>query len=147
MSLLRYEPVSILEEFNRMLNEGATNGRCGDRSSSATCRWIPAVDIQEKDNSYWIHMDLPGVNKEQVKIGMENNVLSISGQREETCDRNYKDYSRKERAIGAFHREFTLPDSADSDKIAAKMHQGVLEITIPKKQVAQKRSIEITESS
>lgn len=142
MSLIRYEPWNMVNEVNSLL-ENMLQRRLADNSYVETGHWIPAVDIKEEPNRFILYADLPGVDKDNIEIAMENNVLTIKGERQEEHKEEKDNFSRIERIKGSFYRRFTLPDTADSEKISAKTNNGVLEITIPKKEKAHPRRITI----
>ncbi len=142
MSLIRYEPWNMVNEVNSLL-ENMLQRRLADNSYVETGHWIPAVDIKEEPNRFILYADLPGVDKDNIEIAMENNVLTIKGERQEEHKEEKDNFSRIERIKGSFYRRFTLPDTADSEKISAKTNSGVLEITIPKKEKAHPRRITI----
>eukprot|EP00823_Brevimastigomonas_motovehiculus_P009368 TRINITY_DN9030_c0_g1_i1.p1 TRINITY_DN9030_c0_g1~~TRINITY_DN9030_c0_g1_i1.p1 ORF type:complete len:225 (+),score=41.09 TRINITY_DN9030_c0_g1_i1:130-804(+) len=110
--------------------------------------WAPKVDVEESGTAITIHCELPGLNKSDIKVKVEDGVLSISGERklEKTEENKDKKFKRIERSYGSFKREWTLPDNVDATKISAKSRNGVLEIQIPKieekKPVAQEVKIE-----
>ena len=106
-------------------------------------RWSPSVDIAEDDKQIMIDVDLPGIDEKDLKVEMEGNSLIISGRREQTEKEETANYIRQERWYGEFYRSFTLPESADLDKIEARYNNGILQITIPKKEDARRREIEI----
>ncbi len=106
-------------------------------------RWSPSVDIAEDDKQIMINVDLPGIDEKDLKVEMEGNSLIISGKREQTEKEETANYIRQERWYGEFYRSFTLPESADLDKIEARYNNGILQITIPKKEDARRREIEI----
>ena len=139
----RYEPTTILNEVNKLLEQSFRPMRNMDSSNIETSQWIPAVDIKEEKNQFLIFADLPGIDKNDVNISMENNILTIKGSRSEEEKDESKQYFRIERVRGSFYRRFTLPDTADGAKIEAKIQKGVLHIIIPKKETAQSRLIEI----
>lgn len=105
--------------------------------------WAPVADIAEDDKQYAITLELPSVAKEDVKVTLENGVLSIHGERKFEKEIKEKKYHRIERAYGSFHRSFTLPDDADAKKIDAQFKDGVLTVTIPKSEEAKPKSIEV----
>jgi HSP20 family protein len=96
--------------------------------------WAPTADIYETDDSFRVEVDLPGVNKDDIRIDLEDNTLTIQGEKkfEEKASRD--NYLTMERAYGIFVRSFTLPQNVDADNIKAKYQGGVLELTIPKKE-------------
>lgn len=142
MTLVRYEPWNMLEQMRRDMDRVFAS-RNGDESSSAVSEWTPAVDIQEDDKRFLIEADIPGVDPKDIEVHMENGMLTISGERESENKEEKEGYKRIERMRGSFYRRFSLPDSADAEKISAKSHNGVLQITIPKKETEQPRRISI----
>lgn len=129
MLLTRYEPVNLFDSFNNEVNRFFNHTRTAD---VATRNWAPAVDISEEDNRYILKADLPGVDRKDVDISLENDVLTIKGERISESNVEHEGYRRKERLHGTFLRQFTLPDTADVHKISAAMKNGVLAIEIPK---------------
>ena len=139
----RYEPASLVNEVNKIIEHAFRPLTNVDTSNIETSQWKPAVDIKEEKNQYIIIADLPGVDKNDVNIAMENNILSIKGHRVDENKDEKNNYFRSEREKGDFYRRFTLPDTVDGTKIQAKIQKGVLTIAIPKKEVAQPRLINI----
>jgi HSP20 family protein len=109
--------------------------------------WTPAVDILENENELVLKADLPEVDPKQVGIQIENGTLTLKGERRFEEQKNGKGYHRIERAYGAFVRAFSLPDTVEADKVKADYRNGVLTVTLPKKEIAKPRTvnIEITE--
>jgi len=145
MSIVHNLPSAVWQEMAKLfdrLPEG--NHYSSDSSVVETGKWAPAVDIQENENNFVICADLPGVEKDNIDVSMENNQLAIKGERNQIKEENHKGFIRTERVSGTFYRRFTLPETADGDNITAKMEKGVLEVTIPKKEVAKARSISIS---
>lgn len=122
-------------------------GELADGSSVVTSQWTPRVDIHEEDDRFVIAADLPGVEPEQVEILMDKGILSIKGERKSAIEEHGERYSRSERHYGMFHRRFALPDSADADRITAQGHNGVLEISIPKRPETTPRRIQVGKGS
>ena len=150
MSLTRYEPFGLLDRFNRELNRLGMNEAFlndtfsgEDNSNVVTSHWRPAVDIKEEENRFLIEADVPGVDPKDIEITMENGVLTIRGQRTDEARKEGEGYTRVERVRGSFYRRFSLPDTADADRIEAHGKNGVLEITIPKKEKAKPKRITI----
>lgn len=116
-----------------------------DRSSVYDERdFVPAVDMTESDDHYMVSVDLPGIKKEDIKIEMQNNVLSISGERKREVNTDSKEkVQRYERSYGFFQRSLTLPQSVESEKIDAQYENGVLQILLPKAATAKTRRIEV----
>lgn len=106
--------------------------------------WLPAVDVRESAEAFVFTAELPGIDKKEVDITVEDGILTLSGERrfnEEEAERNYR---RIERAYGAFSRSFTLPSAVDADNIAASFEDGLLTVTVPKAEVAKARKITIS---
>jgi len=140
MSLVRYEPWSLLNQLSKELDRSF---RGTENSDVATSDWTPAVDIKENADNFVIVADIPGVDPKDIEVHMENGVLSIKGQRESEKKEEKEGYKRVERSYGSFYRRFSMPESADPNKINAKSKNGVLEITIPKQEKEQPRKIEV----
>ena len=141
-TLTRYE---LYGTFRRLRDEmdrafGDFPARVRD-ASTVPSAWAPAVDIREEADSYVIAPDVPGVDPESIEVTAEKNVLTIKGERSvEKRDESEGRFRRVERLHGTFYRRFTLPESADAEKISAHGKHGVLEVTIPKKaEVAPRR--------
>ncbi len=144
MTLRRYQPWGVLNQLSREMNALMdARAESGDQSSLATADWIPSVDIREEDDRYLIHADIPGVKPEAIEINMEHGVLSISGERSHESKEEREGYRRVERVRGSFHRRFSLPDSADADRVSASSKDGVLEIVIPKQETVKARRITV----
>ena len=144
MSLVRYNnPWNLLNSLQRELYNPTFSNTDNDDASVATANWAPSVDISENEKEFTLLADIPGVNPDNIDISMEKGVLTVKGERSsETVDEG-ENYRRVERQSGQFYRRFTLPDSADADKIEAKSEHGVLRITIPKQEVSVSRRIEV----
>lgn len=105
--------------------------------------WKPAVDIYEDERGFHVDAEVPGVKPEDIKVNVENNVLTISGERKLDGEQNKDGYHRVERFYGAFSRSFALTDKVNVDAIDAKYENGVLRLTLPKRPEAAKREIAI----
>ncbi len=105
--------------------------------------WTPAVDIHENENELVLKADLPEIDPKQVGIQMENGTLTLRGERRFEEQKNGKAYHRIERGYGTFVRAFTLPETVDPEKVKADYKNGVLTVTLPKKEVAKPRSVKI----
>lgn len=146
MNMLRhYEPWSLLDQFRRDIEQmlAHTGTQTYEDSTIATSAWVPAVDIKEEVNQFIIEADIPGVDPKDIEISMEGGVLSFKGERRLENREEGKDYRRVERTHGVFYRRFSLPDTADAERIAASGKNGVLQIRIPKKEVAKPRKITV----
>ena len=145
MTLVRYEPWNVLQQLQREMNSLFDNRLPaeGENGNVATSDWAPAVDIKEEDDRFLVLADIPGVDPEDIEVNMENGILSIKGERKSEHMEEKEGYKRVERAYGAFHRRFTLPESADPEGIKAKSRHGSLEIVIPKREAVQPRRISV----
>jgi HSP20 family protein len=138
-------PEEIRQAFDRFLQPADS-----DASNVVTSQWAPRVDIREDEQRFVILADIPGVDPAQIEVSMDKGILTIKGEREaelgaasEGSEASKSKFTRVERARGAFHRRFALPDSADAEGITAHGKFGVLEIVIPKKALATPRRITI----
>ena len=147
MSLRHYNnPWNLLNNLQReMYNQSHSeyNQLNDDDASVATANWAPSVDIREDEKTFTLLADIPGVDPKDIDISMEKGVLTIKGVRNTEEVEESENYRRIERQSGQFYRRFTLPDTADADKIEAKSEHGVLTVTIPKQEVAVSRRIEV----
>lgn len=141
MSIIKRDYYPLQKDLSQFI-ENMFKGH-GDESFVDTGTWAPAVDIKEEKNRFLVIADIPGVDKEKIQISLENNILTIQGERSFEKKEEHNGYSRIERAQGQFYRRFSLPQTADESQITAKYKQGVLEITIPKKEVALQKKIEV----
>jgi HSP20 family protein len=146
MSLVRYKsPWAMLHQLQNEMNSLFEHRLTGEEenSSIATSDWTPAVDIKEERDRFIIAADIPGVDPKDIEVTMENGILSIKGERTSEHKEEEEGYKRVERSYGAFHRRFSLPDSADPEHISAKSRHGTLELIIPKRPTRQARRIEV----
>jgi HSP20 family protein len=147
MSLIRYNPWSLFDQLSRELESPLrTPLRAYDKDEEgnvATASWSPSVDITESKDNFTLLADIPGVKPEDIEVTMDNSVLTVKGERKAEERTGDGDYRRVERQYGMFYRRFTLPETANADKIEAHSENGVLKITIPKQEVAQAKRINI----
>ncbi|HEY0719796.1 MAG TPA: Hsp20/alpha crystallin family protein [Gammaproteobacteria bacterium] len=144
MSLMRYEPMSMLDQLRREMERMYGDRGSADEAHIATASdWVPAVDIKEEQECFVIKADLPGVDPKNIEVHAEGGMLTIRGERDTEKKEERSGYKRIERSYGSFFRRFTLPDTADTDKITAKGTNGVLEIRIPKHEKLQPRKISV----
>ena len=115
----------------------------GEENASTASDWVPAVDIREDNECFTITADLPGIKSKDIEVHAENGMLTIRGERDNEKKESREGYKRIERSYGSFFRRFTLPDTADTDKISTKCEDGVLQVTIPKHAKVQPRRIEV----
>jgi HSP20 family protein len=114
------------------------------REGSATL-WSPSVDISETADNFIVRAELPGMKKEDIELEVENNVLSIRGERKFEKTDEGENYHFMERSYGSFYRSFTLPKNVDSETIGAEYKDGMLVVTIPKKEEVKPKKVEITQ--
>jgi HSP20 family protein len=146
MSIIKVDPFRGIDSMMRRMNDvfddinrGGIRFEVGD--------FTPRVDISETDNAISVHAELPGIDKKDVKITVnDGNILTISGEkkREEKSENLEKNYMRIERSYGSFARSFTLPENVAAENINAAFENGVLNITIPKKEPAKPKELEVT---
>lgn len=105
--------------------------------------WAPAVDVFEKDNDIVLRAELPGIDPKKVEIRVENNTLSLSGERNAETEVKKENYHRVERSYGKFSRSFTLPNVVDVEKIRAEYKDGILQLTLPKRDEAKPKQIQV----
>jgi HSP20 family protein len=150
VTIVRWEPLRELSSFqtemNRLFNTvfdpqtGAANGQ--------SRRWSPAMDLLETEEHFVLRADLPGMSEDDVSIELEDNVLTVSGERKAEHEEHQEGFYRVERAFGAFSRSLTLPRGVDAESVSAAFANGVLEVRIPKPEARKPRKIAIgTEQS
>src|ERR1700747_3286043 len=129
-TLTRWEPLREMEEFQNRLSTlfGRPQRRGNGRESITLPEWTPLADITEDDKEYVIKAELPELRKEDVKVTVENGVLTISGERKFEKEEKKKKYHRVERGYGSFVRTFALPEDADANKVKAEFKHGILEV-------------------
>ena len=140
----RWNPTTAwLESDPFRLMEGFFNGEVGRGEELSNRPWRPAVDIRESGEAYVVSAELPGLNREDVQITIENNVLKLTGERRFEKEVKEEEYHRVERAYGSFSRAFALPTRVDPARVEAAFKDGILTITVPKAAEARPRKIEI----
>ncbi len=146
MNLLRLDPSRELEEmserFTRLLGRLPARQE-GSKETLTVADWSPAVDISEDAKEYVIKAELPEVKKEDVKVTVQDGVLTIQGERKQEKEEKGKKYHRIERTYGTFVRSFTVPDDADDMKVMAEFTDGVLHVHLPKSEKAKPKAIEV----
>jgi HSP20 family protein len=148
MALIRWEPVAelntIQNEMNRLFNSFFDPSAPTGRGNSTTRRWLPPMDLVETPDHYVLRADLPGLSDGDVNVQLEDNVLTISGERQAEHEDQQEGYYRLERAFGAFTRSLTLPDGVNPDGVQAHFDRGVLEIRIPKPEQKKPKTVQIS---
>jgi HSP20 family protein len=150
MAVTRYrEPANLfgLQRLNRILDEAFGSSFPFQDQGTITSTWFAPTDVSEDQNSLQISMELPGVNPEDVRLSLENNILTIRGEKRQGSEENNERVHRFERTYGVFERTFALPNTVDVDKIEARYENGVLLVRIPKAERARPREIQVTSSN
>ena len=145
-ALMRWDPFRELEDMSERLNRvfNRPAARTADSKETITVAdWIPTVDIAETDTEYQIKAELPEVKKEDVKVTVEDGVLTIQGERRHEVEEKGKKYHRVERSYGSFVRSFTLPDHVDDAKVKAEYKDGMLHLHLPKSEKAKPKAIDV----
>ena len=148
MAIVRWDPlrdlVNLQERMNRMFDDSFRGiGRTGSEDWALGGSWAPAVDIYEHEGNIVLKAELPGIDPKDVDVRLENNTLTLRGERQLDNEVKQESYHRVERAYGAFTRSFTLPSVVDQDKIKADYKDGVLKVTLPKREEAKPKQINI----
>jgi HSP20 family protein len=142
MSLIRWEPFREMDEFFRRYSSAL--GRSNLRTFNEGEReWAPAANISETDKEYLIKAELPEVKKEDVKITLENGIITISGERKQQKEEKEENEIRVESFYGTFTRSFSLPENIDPNGVRAESKDGVLKVRIPKKEAAKPKAITV----
>jgi len=147
MALVRWNPARELDtlqgEMNRLFSSFFDTPTNAGNANGITRRWIPAMDLVETREHFVLKADLPGMTDADVKVEVENNVLTILGERKTEQEAEAEGYYRIERASGAFSRSLTLPEGIDADAVKATFDNGVLEVRVPKPVDVQPRRVQI----
>ena len=146
-TITRWNPINEFEDlinrYNRYFGLPATDGNREGKDLFHRTDWAPAVDIRENKDAFVIDAELPGMNREDVKVTVHEGVLTIQGERkqeEETVDDRHH---RVERVYGSFIRRFTLPENVDADSVKARFRDGVLSLSLKKAEPAEPKAIEV----
>lgn len=138
-ALTRWDPFAELSElrtrFDRMFS---------DLTDGSTGAWTPAIDVERDNGNLVVRADVPGIKPEEVKIEIRDDILTVSGEHEDTTEKEDRHYVRRERRYGSFSRSMALPVSVDAKQIKATTHDGVVEVTIPLPKEADKEPVTIT---
>ncbi len=146
MAVIKWDPfrdLNILQDrMNRLFEDAGRGIRRSDEPASTTI-WSPAVDIYETEGEIVVQAELPGMDRKDISLNLENNVLTIRGDRQFKKETKEDNYHRIERSYGGFSRSFSIPTTVDEDKIRADYKDGVLRIALPKKEQAKPKQIQI----
>jgi len=147
MNSLHFEPIRrigrLQDQINHLFRHGDLFPAEADESTAATSQWMPSVDIKDEGDKFVICADIPGVDPKDIDVSMENGILTIKGERKTEEKEESKGYRRVECSYGSFYRRFSLPDTADSEQIKAKGKDGVLEITVAKREATKAKKIPV----
>ncbi|MDP8960178.1 MAG: Hsp20/alpha crystallin family protein [Actinomycetota bacterium] len=146
MSLSRYYPrdiASIQDEFERMFRSFLGGTGSSESAPTTAGAWSPALDVEETEDAFVLHVELPGCRPEDVEVSLEENVLTVTGERRFYDERDAEGFRRIERRFGRFHRAVRLPDRVDPAQVEADFDHGLLTITVPKAEQAKPRRIEV----
>ena len=147
MAVTRWDPfrdLNILQERMNRLFENAGRGWTPEEPASTTT-WSPAVDIFETEGEIVVKAELPGMDRKDIVLHMENNVLTLRGERRLEKETKEENYHRIERSYGGFSRSFTIPTTVDEQNISAEYKDGILRIVLPKKEQVKPKQIKINE--
>jgi HSP20 family protein len=144
---MRWNPFKELEEMEKRLSgffgRPPAGESSGNKQAITVADWSPLVDITEDDQEYLIKAEIPEVKKEDIKLNVHNDVLTITGERKYEKEEKNKKYHRVERAYGSFMRSFTLPEDADGTRVTADYKDGLLNVHLPKSEKAKPKAIEV----
>jgi len=152
MNLIRYEPTSPnfplfreMEEMSDRLNRlfGTWTRPVNGKEPLTVVDWTPSVDIQETETEYLVKAELPEIKKEDVKVTVENGILTLQGERKHEKEEKNRKFHRVERSYGTFLRTFTVPSDADEAKVAAEFKEGILKVHLPKTEKPRPKTIEV----
>ncbi len=147
-ALTRWDPFRELDDLHKRLSTlfgrvpVKTNGE--QQEALTVTEWAPVVDIVEDDTQYVITAELPGLSKDAIHVGVQDDVLTISGERQYEQEAKDKKFHRIERAHGSFSRSFTIPKNSDGEKVSAEFKDGMLQVHLPKTETVQPKQIEVT---
>ena len=145
MAIIRWDPfremVTLREKMNRLF-EDAQTGQREDRDLISST-WSPAVDIYETEHEIVLTAELPGIEDKDIAVKLEDNTLTLKGERQFEKETEEENYHRIERSYGSFYRSFTIPHYVDQEKIKAEHEHGVLKISLPKKLESKPRAVKV----
>lgn len=140
-SLVRWDPFEELAGFRRLFDQ-PFEALLASAPHSETV-WRPLADVSEAKDGFTVKVELPGMKQEDIAVSVEENVLSVKGERKRETETDEEGYSRVERVYGSFERQFAFPATVDMDRIHAAYRDGVLEIRLPKKEEAKPKTVKI----
>ncbi len=146
-SVIRWDPFRNLSGLQEQVNRLFDSGLRGRSDESALTTWAPSVDIYETENELVLKADLPEVAEKDIDIHIENNMLTVRGERKFEQKVKEENYLRVERSYGSFSRSFSLPNTVDTDAIKAEYKNGVLTVTMPKRAESKPKQVKISTSN
>jgi len=145
MTITRFDPfrqlVRVQDRMNRLFEDAI--GRPTEDADFFAGAWTPVVDILETANDIVLRAELPGMKADEVDIRIENNTLTLRGERKFEVNDEKTNYHRRERTYGVFSRSFTLPSTVEQDKVSAEFRDGILQVSLPKKEETKPKQISI----
>ncbi|GJL62821.1 MAG: molecular chaperone [Nitrospirales bacterium] len=146
-TLTRWDPYQELDDLQNRLSylfgRAPIKKNSDNQEALSVPQWAPLVDISEDENEYLIKAELPEVKNDKVKVSLQNDVLSITGERNYEKEEKNKKVHRIERAYRSFSRTFTVPEDTDSEQVSAEFKEGILKVHLPKTQKAKPKSIDV----
>ncbi|MCL4305357.1 Hsp20/alpha crystallin family protein [bacterium] len=144
MKITKYIPRNVEQNYPFPNLDEVLNDMMGWNRGGIMRSWAPDVDIAENSDSYEIHAELPGMREEDITITLNNNVLTISGEKRRVVNEEKDNFIRVERSYGKFERSFSLPNNIVADRVSANYSDGVLKVALPKAEEAKSRTIKVT---
>ena len=149
MAIIRWDTfrdlMTLREKMNRLFEEAFITR--GEEKELFSGTWTPSIDIYETEHALILSAEVPGIEENDIEIKIEDNTLTLHGERKFNKETKEENYHRIERAYGSFHRSFTLPNYIDQDKIKAEHENGILKITMPKKKELKPRKVNVLKAS
>jgi HSP20 family protein len=149
MNLIKWNPFNELEDISNRLNQmfgRPVVSAAADQQMLKVADWTPSVDISETDQAYLIKAEIPEVKKEDVKVTIDDGMITIQGERKMEKEEKGKKFHRIERSYGSFVRSFRLPDGVDESKAKAEFKDGMINVTLPKSEKAKSKAVEVAVS-
>lgn len=146
MNLVKWNPFRELEDVSNRLNSifGRFPAKAeSDQEMLVMSDWTPSVDISETDTAYLVKGEIPGVKKEDIKVTIEDGMITMRGERKQEKEEKNEKFHRIERSYGNFMRSFRIPDDADESAVKAEFKDGMISVTLPKSEKAKSKSKEI----
>ena len=149
MAIIRWDPfrdmMTLREKMNRLFDDSLSQK--GEERDMFTSNWSPAVDIYETGNELVLTAEVPGIDEKDIEIKVEDNTLTLKGERKFEKETKEENFHRIERSYGSFFRAFSLPNSIDADRIQAEHENGVLRVVMPKRQELKPTTVTILKPS